>query len=96
MPADVKPRIHALAIDEIDGTASLDTAFRIVPMFGMTEKSVRTITAEAGTVVGQWRDTAAGYGITPDEIERMSSAFEHEDLDAAIRPNQILMADGGR
>ena len=96
MPADVKPRIHALAIDESDGTASLDTAFRIVPMFGMTETSARTIAAEAGTVVGQWRDTAAGYGITPDEIERMSSAFEHEVLDAATRSNRVLMAGGGR
>ena len=96
MPADVKPRIHALAIDESDGTASLDTAFRIVPMFGMTEGNARTIAAEVGTAVGRWRNAAARHGITQDEADRMSSAFEHEDLDAAIRPNQILMADGGR
>lgn len=96
VPADVKPRIHALAIDESDGTASLDTAFRIVPMFGMTEEDARTIAAEAGTAVGRWRDAAARHGLTPDEAERMSSAFEHEDLNAAIRVNQILMAGGGR
>ena len=95
VPADVKPRIHALAIDESDGTASLDTAFRIVPMFGMTEEDARTIAAEAGTAVGRWRDAAARHGLTPDEAERMSSAFEHEDLNAAIRVNQILMAGGG-
>ena len=73
MPADVKPRIHALAIDESDGTASLDTAFRIVPMFGMTEGNARTIAAEVGTAVGRWRNAAARHGITQDEAERMSS-----------------------
>ena len=83
VPADVKPRIHALAIDESDGTASLETAFRIVPMFGMTEESARAIAAEAGTAVRRWRGAAAGHGLTPDEAERMSSAFEHEDLNAA-------------
>ena len=96
MPADVKPRIHALAIDESDGMASLETALRIVPMFGMTEESARAIAAEAGTAVGRWRGAAARYGLTPDEAERMSSAFEHEDLNAATRMNQVLMAGGGR
>ncbi len=83
MPADVKPRIHALAIDEIDGTASLETAFEIVPMFGMTEKDSRAIAAEVGTAVAGWRDAAARFGITSDKIERMASAFDHDDLKAA-------------
>ena len=84
------------AIDESDGTASLVTALRIAAMFGMTEKSARTIAAEAGTAVGRWRSAAARCGLTPDEAERMSSAFEHEDLNAATRMNQVLMAGGGR
>ena len=82
MPTDVKPRIHALAIDEIDGTASLDTAFQIAPMFGMTEKDARTITTEVGSAVAGWRDAAARFGITSDKIARMASAFDHEDLKA--------------
>jgi serine/threonine-protein kinase HipA len=83
MPTDVKPRIHALAIDEIGGTAALETAFEIVPTFGMTEKDARAIAAEVGSAVAGWRDTAARFGITPDEVERMASAFDHEDLKAA-------------
>ncbi len=79
MPTDVKPRIHALAIDEIDGTASLDTAFQIAPTFGMTEKDTRTIATEVGSGVAGWRDAAARFGITSDKIERMTSAFDHED-----------------
>ena len=85
VPTDVKPRVHALAIDEFDGTASLDTAFRIVPMFGMTGRDARAVAAEVGTAVGRWRGVPARLGITPNEIERMSSAFDHEDLKAATR-----------
>ena len=96
VPADVKPRIHALAIDESDGTASLETAFRIVPMFGMTEEDARAIAAEAAAAVGRWRSAAARHGLTLDEAERMSSAFEHEDLNAATRVNQVQVAGGGR
>ena len=82
MPTDVKPRIHALAIDEIDGTASLDTAFQIAPMFGMTEMGARTIATEVGSAVAGWRDAAARFGITSEKIARMVSAFDHEDLRA--------------
>ena len=72
MPTDVKPRIHALAIDEFDGTASLDTAFQIAPMFGMTEKDARTIATEVGSAVAGWRDAAARFGISS---ERRSHAW---------------------
>ena len=82
-PTDVKPRVHALAIDEFDGTASLDTAFRIAPMFGMTHRDARAVAVEVGAAVRRWRDALARLGITRDEVERMSSAFEHEDLSAA-------------
>ena len=83
MPVDVKPRIHALAIDEIDDTASLDTAMAITPMFGIAEREARTIAAEVGRAVSGWREAAARLGIKPDEIDRMASAFDHEDLRAA-------------
>lgn len=89
MPTDVKPRIHALAIDEIDGTASLDTAFQIAPMFGMAEKDTRAIAAEVGSAVAGWRDAAARFGITSDKVERMASAFDHEDL-KAVTSNRTI------
>ena len=80
VPTDVKPRIHALAIDEFDGTASLETAFRIAPMFGISDGAARAIAGEVGEAVGRWREVPTRLGLTPDEVERMSSAFEHEDL----------------
>jgi serine/threonine-protein kinase HipA len=84
MPTDVKPRIHALSIDEIDGTASLNIAFQIAPMFGMTDKDARAIAAEVGSAVAGWRDAAARFGISSDEVERMASAFEHDDIKLAL------------
>ncbi len=83
VPVDVKPRVHALAIDEIDGTASLDTAIGVAPLFGMTEGASRSIAAEVGSAVGCWREVAGRAGLTPDDVERMSSAFDHEDRKAA-------------
>ena len=34
-PVDVRPRVHALAIDDTDPTASLDTALEVAPRFGL-------------------------------------------------------------
>ncbi len=83
VPVDVKPRVHALAIDEKDGTASLDLAMEVAPMFGMTGPAARATAAEVGKAVRGWRDAAAHLGIAPNEVERMSSAFDHDDLKAA-------------
>ena len=83
VPVDVKPRIHALAIDETDGAASLDTAMEVAPMFGMTTQAAGAIAAEVGEAVRGWREAAAHLGLAPHEMERMSSAFEHDDLKAA-------------
>ena len=83
VPADVKPRVQALAIDETDAAASLDTAMEVAPMFGMTDQAARATAAEVGRAVRGWRDAAARHGIPANESERMSSAFDHDDLEAA-------------
>jgi len=83
VPTDVRPRVHALAIDEADQTASLERARAIAPYFGLTPRHVTGIVREIGTTVRRWRRVAARHGITPRQIERMESAFEHDDLAAA-------------
>ena len=85
VPVDVKPRIHALAIDETDGTASLGTVMGVAPMFGIPEAEARAIATEVGRAVRRWQDTAGRFGLTADQVDRMSSAFDHEDLRAASR-----------
>ena len=78
-PVDVKPRVHALALDDFDGTASLETALAVAPRFGMTGRDARAALAEVGRAVRGWRDAAARHGLTPDDVERMASAFDHRD-----------------
>jgi serine/threonine-protein kinase HipA len=85
VPLDVKPRVLALAIDEVDGTASLETAMAVAPAFGIDAAEAREIAREVGKAVGRWREAAAKSGVTRREVERMESAFEHEDAETARR-----------
>ena len=85
VPVDVKPRVHALALDDFDGTASLETALTVAPRFGMTGRDARAALAEVGRAVRGWRDAAARHGLTPDDVERMASAFDHWDARIAAR-----------
>ncbi len=50
------------------------------------EGEAKTIAAEVGRAVATWREEAARMGLTPAEIDRMASAFEHEDLREARSP----------
>jgi serine/threonine-protein kinase HipA len=51
--------------------------------FELHDGKVREIAAQVGKVVAKWRDEAARYGLKKPEIDRMASAFEHEDLEMA-------------
>ncbi len=83
VPTDIKPRVLTTAIDLDDGSASLDLAMSVVGYFELAEDEARIIAAEVGQAVTTWREEAARLGLTLAEIDRMASAFEHEDLEAA-------------
>jgi serine/threonine-protein kinase HipA len=80
VPADIKPRVLTLAIDEADGTASLDLALAVAAHFGLKGEAPRKIAAEVGAAVASWRQEAKKLGLITKEIDRMASAFEHDDL----------------
>lgn len=84
VPTDIKPRILTTAIDLDDGSASLDLAMSVVGYFELDEGKARVIAAEVGKAVTTWREEAARLGLMQAEIDRMASAFEHEDLRAAL------------
>lgn len=84
MPVDVKPRHHALTLDETDDASSLDTAYSVIGYFGLTMDIAKAIAAEVGSAVLSWRDAAAARGLSSSQIERMESAFEHDDLAKAV------------
>lgn len=84
MPVDVKPRVLSTAIDEEDQSASLDLAFSVAGYFELSELQARTTAAEVGRAVAAWRTEAGSYGISAAECNRMSSAFEHADVEKAL------------
>lgn len=83
-PTDIKPRILTTAVNEDDNTASLALAMEVAGYFELDATKAREIAAQVGNAVSKWRDEAARYGLTKGEINRMASAFEHQDLKAAL------------
>lgn len=84
VPVDIKPRVLATAIDLDDGTASLDLALSVAGYFELDEAQTREIAKEVGQAVSSWREEAAHLGLASGQIDRMASAFEHDDLRAAL------------
>jgi serine/threonine-protein kinase HipA len=89
VPSDIKPRVLTTAIDLDDGTASLQLAFDVASYFELTAEEAREIAAQVGKAVAGWRKIALKLGLTSGEVDRMASAFEHEDLKAARVPFRI-------
>ena len=85
VPVDIKARVLTLAIDEADGTASLDLVLGVAAHFGLKSDAPRKIAAEVGSAVASWRQEAKALGLTSKEIDRMASAFEHDALTQATK-----------
>jgi serine/threonine-protein kinase HipA len=83
-PIEIKPRVLCLAIDEVDNTASLEVALTAAKHFGVKPQEAHAIAMDVGTAVNNWRRVAESLGLSRDEIERMRSAFEHDDLKRSL------------
>lgn len=84
-PVDVKARILTTNIDLDEGTCSLGLLEEASEYFGLGLKSARTIIREVAEITRTWQSVAKEVGVRHAEITRMSSAFEHEDLQLALR-----------
>jgi serine/threonine-protein kinase HipA len=84
VPTDIKPRVLSTTIDLDNGTASLKLALEVASYFELGEAEAHRIAGQTGQAVATWRKEAAKLGLTPAEVDRMASAFEHEDLQAAL------------
>ena len=84
VPTYIKPRVLTTAIDFDDSSAKLDLAMSVVGYFELDEEMACVIVAEVGQAVTTWREESAQLGLTRAEINRMASAFEHEDLKASL------------
>jgi serine/threonine-protein kinase HipA len=85
VPVEVKPRVLTTNIDLDDGTASIDLVLSVAEYFGLSSNRARAVGVEVAKAVGAWRREAAGLGIARTEIEKMSSAFDHEDFKKASK-----------
>lgn len=83
-PADRKVRILSTNISLDEATCSVELALEQAELFGLSkELSYRTV-SEVAIAVSSWREVAARVGESRAAIDRMSSAFEHEDLETAL------------
>lgn len=80
MPVDVRPRVHALPIVDGEVGASIEVALEVAPKFGLASGQAQELARAAARAVRTWRSTASRLGLKKKDLDRMESAFEHEDL----------------
>ena len=84
VPADLKARVLTTNIDLDEATCSLDLLEAASGFFALTLTQARSVIKEVATVTAAWRGTAKAVGVRAAEIDRMASAFEHDDLKRAL------------
>jgi serine/threonine-protein kinase HipA len=83
-PAEAKARILTTNIDLEEGTCSLDLVESASEYFNLSLASARDIIKEVALATSKWRAVAKKVGARRAEIDRLSSAFEHNDLKKAL------------
>ena len=68
-----------------ENLCSLDLALSVASEFGLSQGDARAIAKKIGDVVSGWRLVAKEFHIKNAEVERMSSAFDHNDLVQAFK-----------
>ena len=84
VPVDVKPRVLSTAIDAENATASIDLALSVAEYFDLKLTEAKAVAGEVALSAADWRDEAKRMLISDPEISRMSSAFDHHDLQKAL------------
>jgi serine/threonine-protein kinase HipA len=78
-PTDIKPKILSTAIDLIDPSASIKLALSVAHYFDIDSKEAKRILTEVSSATTLWREEAKKLKIKKEEINRMASAFEHQN-----------------
>ena len=84
VPTDIKARVLTTNIDLNEGTCSIDLLEGAAGYFGLSLAEARNIIKGVAVVTATWRETAKQAGARSNEINRMASAFEHDDLHRAL------------
>ena len=84
VPVDLKARVLTTNIDLDESTCSVDLLESAAGYFALSLVDARTILGQVARATSRWREVAREVGAPSAEIERMASAFEHDDLDRAL------------
>ena len=83
-PQDIRPRILATNIDFDDGTCSIELLRSVAEEFALKLRDADALIRRVATTTQDWRQAARRRGAKGPEIQRMTSAFEHEELQTAL------------
>jgi serine/threonine-protein kinase HipA len=84
VPHDVRPHYLSTNVDLTDGTGSIELARSAAAYFDLELSEADEIIRDVATATEKWRSVAETVGVRNREIDRMSSAFEHDQLRAAL------------
>ena len=83
VPADIAPRTLRSSININDNSASIANALDVHDQFNLTYSEAKKIIREVSMVTNQWRKEAIGFGLSRDAIDRMETAFVHDESGVA-------------
>lgn len=83
-PPHISPRIHVLALNELDHSSSIDIVMSVAKNFGLSSNEAMRIAGEVAASVSTWRAAAAAQKLTANDASFMAAAFDHADLKEAI------------
>lgn len=84
-PVDVKARILTTNITLDEGTCSVELLRETAEFFGLRRTASMAVIREVAEVTSTWRSVARVVGARRTEADRMASAFEHGDLQEALK-----------
>lgn len=85
VPADLGSRMLSTTIDYGgDPSASIDLALENAYYFELELDEAREVARDVADIVAGWREVARAKGVPDPEIDRMRSAFDHENLERAL------------
>jgi serine/threonine-protein kinase HipA len=84
VPTDLKARVLTTHIDLVESTCTVDLLESSAEYYGLSLAKARGIIKEVASVTRIWRTVAQDAGASAAEINRMSSAFEHDALREAL------------
>ena len=81
----LRPREMAISLDGVDDRAALEPLLGMAERFGLDLRTARETMRSVAEVTRRWRAYASQLRIPGTELRAMKSAFEHEELQGALR-----------